>query len=56
MGGWVKLLISGGAPLSSDTHEIIKLCLCVIVMQEYGDSHARQKWLHKLYNCEFLKV
>lgn len=36
MGGNVRLLVSGGAPLSADTHEQIKLCLCVDLTQGYG--------------------
>lgn len=36
MGGKVRLLISGGAPLSADTHEQIRLCLCVEMLQGYG--------------------
>ncbi|KAL5289305.1 ACSL4 family protein [Megaselia abdita] len=36
MGGRVRLIMSGGAPLSSDTHEQIKICLCVEVIQGYG--------------------
>lgn len=28
--------MSGGAPLSPDTHELIKTCLCVQVIQGYG--------------------
>lgn len=36
MGGKVRLMLSGGAPLSPDTHEQIKLCLCVDVIQGYG--------------------
>lgn len=36
MGGKVRLLISGGAPLSADTHEQIRLCLCVDMCQGYG--------------------
>ena len=36
MGGKVRLLISGGAPLSADTHEQIRLCLCVDMLQGYG--------------------
>lgn len=36
MGGRVRLLISGGAPLSADTHEQIRLCLCVDMCQGYG--------------------
>lgn len=36
MGGRVRAIISGGAPLSADTHEQIRLCLCVEVCQGYG--------------------
>lgn len=36
MGGRVRVMLSGGAPLSPDTHEQIKLCLCTIVAQGYG--------------------
>lgn len=36
MGGRVRLMMSGGAPLSPDTHEQIKICLCVDVIQGYG--------------------
>lgn len=36
MGGRVRLILSGGAPLSPDTHEQIKVCLCVVVTQGYG--------------------
>lgn len=36
MGGKVRVLISGGAPLSADTHEQIRLCLCVDLCQGYG--------------------
>lgn len=36
MGGRVRLMIAGGAPLSADTHEQIRLCLCVDMCQGYG--------------------
>ncbi|KAK7790099.1 hypothetical protein R5R35_012622 [Gryllus longicercus] len=36
VGGRVRLILSGGAPLSPDTHELIKVCLCVTVTQGYG--------------------
>ncbi|XP_071454206.1 long-chain-fatty-acid--CoA ligase 4 isoform X1 [Hetaerina americana] len=36
MGGRLRLVLSGGAPLSPDTHELIKVCLCVQVIQGYG--------------------
>lgn len=36
MGGRVRIMISGGAPLSADTHEQIRLCLCIDLLQGYG--------------------
>ena len=36
LGGKVRSILSGGAPLSPDTHEQIKLCLCLDVIQGYG--------------------
>ncbi|KAK6632107.1 hypothetical protein RUM44_007137 [Polyplax serrata] len=36
MGGRARLILSGGAPLSPDTHEFVKICLCVQVLQGYG--------------------
>ncbi|XP_067626598.1 fatty acid CoA ligase Acsl3 isoform X1 [Eurosta solidaginis] len=36
MGGRVRMIMCGGAPLSPDTHEQIKTCLCVDLVQGYG--------------------
>lgn len=36
MGGSIRMVISGGAPLSADTHEQINNCLCVTILQGYG--------------------
>ncbi|XP_037947198.1 long-chain-fatty-acid--CoA ligase 4-like isoform X2 [Teleopsis dalmanni] len=36
LGGRVRIIMSGGAPLSPDTHEQIKICLCVDLVQGYG--------------------
>lgn len=36
VGGRVRLLLAGGAPLSPETHEQVKLCLCADVVQGYG--------------------
>ncbi|CAH0557572.1 unnamed protein product [Brassicogethes aeneus] len=36
MGGRMRLVISGGAPLSPETHEQINCCLCVTIIQGYG--------------------
>ncbi|XP_065199736.1 fatty acid CoA ligase Acsl3 [Planococcus citri] len=36
LGGRVRIIVSGGAPLSPDTHEFIKTCLCNTVVQGYG--------------------
>ncbi|XP_070496999.1 fatty acid CoA ligase Acsl3-like [Chironomus tepperi] len=36
MGGKMRAMISGGAPLSPDTHEFIRNSLCLDVLQGYG--------------------
>lgn len=36
MGGNMRLMISGGAPLSPETHELISNCLCITIIQGYG--------------------
>ena len=36
VGGRVRLMLSGGAPLSPDTHSLTQTCLCVPVMQGYA--------------------
>uniref|UniRef100_A0A0K8TD80 long-chain-fatty-acid--CoA ligase n=1 Tax=Lygus hesperus TaxID=30085 RepID=A0A0K8TD80_LYGHE len=36
LGGRIRLLLSGGAPLSPDTHELVKICICDSVTQGYG--------------------
>lgn len=36
MGGQMRGMISGGAPLSPETHEKVRLCLCVMMAQGYG--------------------
>ena len=36
LGGQVNMLLCGGAPLSPDTQEFIKICLCANVIQGYG--------------------
>lgn len=36
VGGRVRELMSGGAPLSAETHEFIKICLCCNIIQGYG--------------------
>jgi long-chain acyl-CoA synthetase len=36
MGGKMRSVTCGGAPLSPDTHEQIKVCLCVNVTTGYG--------------------
>lgn len=53
MGGRVRIMLAGGAPLSPDTHEQIKLCLCTEVVQGYGLTETTSgatvmdgKWHH----------
>uniref|UniRef100_A0ABD2X123 long-chain-fatty-acid--CoA ligase n=1 Tax=Trichogramma kaykai TaxID=54128 RepID=A0ABD2X123_9HYME len=36
LGGRMRLILAGGAPLSPETHMQVKLCLCVTVTQGYG--------------------
>merc|ERR1719211_404548 len=36
LGGKVRVMLSGGAPLSPDTHSLTRTCLCVPLMQGYG--------------------
>jgi len=36
LGGRVRLLLSGGAPLSPETHSLVRTCICVPLMQGYG--------------------
>lgn len=36
MGGKLRVIVSGGAPLSANTHEHVKVVLCVDVVQGYG--------------------
>lgn len=36
MGGRLRMILSGGAPLSAETHEKIKLCMCADVIRGYG--------------------
>ena len=33
LGGRVRLMLSGGAPLSPDTHSLVRTCICVPLMQ-----------------------
>ena len=36
IGGRVRIMASGGAPLAPDTHEFIRNCLCLPLLQGYG--------------------
>ncbi|XP_063228553.1 long-chain-fatty-acid--CoA ligase 4 isoform X2 [Bacillus rossius redtenbacheri] len=36
LGGRIRLVLCGGAPLAQDTHEFIKVCLCVDLTPGYG--------------------
>ncbi len=36
LGGRVRLITSGAAPLQSEVHDFLRVCFCVPVMQGYG--------------------
>ncbi|XP_011303691.1 long-chain-fatty-acid--CoA ligase 4 isoform X2 [Fopius arisanus] len=36
LGGNIRLILSGGAPLTPETHTQVRICLCVAVIQGYG--------------------
>lgn len=36
MGGRIRFILCGGAPLSPETHTLIKICLSEVVLQGYG--------------------
>ena len=36
VGGRIRLLLSGGAPLSPDTHDFVRCALCLPLVQGYG--------------------
>lgn len=56
MGGRVRIMMSGGAPLSPDTHEQIKTCLCVDLIQGYGltETTSGATVMDCNMNCEIL--
>ena len=36
VGGRIRLLLSGGAPLSPQTHDFVRCALCLPLVQGYG--------------------
>lgn len=40
IGGKMRLMVSGGAPLSPGTHETIRIALCDLVLQGYGSTET----------------
>lgn len=36
LGGKVRVMVTGGAPLSPETHDFIRVCFCCPLMQGYG--------------------
>lgn len=36
VGGRVRLIIAGGAPLTAETQEVVKICVCTTLAQGYG--------------------
>ena len=58
LGGKVRLILSGGAPLSPETHTQVKLCLCVTVTQGYGltETCACATVMDSMYFLLYLKL
>uniref|UniRef100_T1IN94 long-chain-fatty-acid--CoA ligase n=1 Tax=Strigamia maritima TaxID=126957 RepID=T1IN94_STRMM len=36
LGGRLRIMVTGGAPVSPDTHEFIRICFCCPLLQGYG--------------------
>lgn len=60
MGGRIRMMLTGGAPLSPETQEYMKMCLCVDVIQGYaltettsGGTVVDRKLLKKTTFFEF---
>lgn len=65
LGGRVRELMSGGAPLSAETQEFIKLCLCCNIRQGYGLTESTSgattmdgqcKWMQFLQSFHFINT
>ncbi|CAH1286117.1 unnamed protein product [Diabrotica balteata] len=57
VGGNMRLMISGGAPLSAETHEQIGICMCVVIIQGYGLTESTScAAVQDLYDMSFGRV
>ncbi|CAH1104813.1 unnamed protein product [Psylliodes chrysocephalus] len=57
VGGNMRLMIAGGAPLSPETHEQISTCLCVTIIQGYGLTETTScACVQDLYDMTFGRV
>lgn len=54
LGGRMRLVLSGGAPLSPDTHEQINMCLCINVTQGYGLTETTS--CATVMDCKFISI
>lgn len=54
MGGKMRLILTGGAPLSPETHEQIDNCLCVKVVQGYGLTETTSSAC--VQDCKTMKI
>ena len=40
VGGNLRVLLSGGAPLAPDAHDFVRTCLGITLLQVTGDNHV----------------
>lgn len=57
LGGKVRLILCGGAPLTPETQTQVKLCLCLTVAQGYGltETTSCATVMDRTF-CPFLKI
>ncbi|KAG5888285.1 hypothetical protein JTB14_006672 [Gonioctena quinquepunctata] len=57
VGGKMRMMVSGGAPLSPETHEQISTCMCITIIQGYGLTETTScACAQDLYDMTFGRV